>query len=158
MRRFFYDHAVSQTGSVGLLLVRVVMGAAFILHGWPKIQHAMDWMGPDAATPGWLQAMAAGAEFGGGIALIVGFFTRLAAVGIVGVMAGALAMVHLPAGDPFVSTSGRSFELPLVYMATALLLLLAGPGRYSLDALLFGALTPTRRSAVVHREPVHVPQ
>ena len=39
-------------------------GPAFILHGWPKIQNAFAWMGPE--TPAWLQALAAFAEFGGG--------------------------------------------------------------------------------------------
>jgi uncharacterized membrane protein YphA (DoxX/SURF4 family) len=53
-------------------------------------------------------------------------------------MAVALAVVHLPHGDPFVGrSSAPSFELPAVYLACAVVLLLASPGRFSLDALLF---------------------
>ena len=46
-------------------------------------------------------------------------------------------MVHIPKGDPFVNPAGRSFELAAVYLACAVLWLLLGPGRISLDALLF---------------------
>ena len=63
---------------VVLLLIRLVMGYAFILHGWGKIQNPMGWMGPDATVPGVLQLLAAVSEFGGGIALIIGLLTRLA--------------------------------------------------------------------------------
>ena len=123
---------------MGLLLLRLVMGAAFLFHGWPKIQNPLGWMGPDASVPAILQALAALAEFGGGIALIVGLLTRLAALGITTNMVVALAMVHLPHGDPFVGKAGeRSYELAAVYLACAVLFLLLGPGRFSLDALLF---------------------
>ena len=90
-------------------------------------------------VPSFLQALAALAEFGGGIALLLGLLTPLAALGIVCQMLGALFMVHFPMGHPFVAaTGGPSYELPLVYLALAILLLVMGPGRWSFDALLFG--------------------
>jgi len=139
MRRLFYGNTVGGLGSLGLLLLRLVMGAAFVLHGWPKIQNPLDWMGAAAHVPPVLQACAALAEFGGGMALIVGLLTRLAALGITSNMVVALAMVHLPHGDSFVSKpGGHSFELPAVYLACALVFLLLGPGRFSFDAFLFG--------------------
>lgn len=140
MRKFFPTF-ISGWGAATLLVVRVVMGVAFILHGWPKIQNPMGWMNAmgGEGVPSFLQALAAVAEFGGGIALLLGLLTPLAALGIVCQMLGALFMVHFPMGHPFVSaTGGPSYELPLVYLALAILLLVMGPGRWSFDALLFG--------------------
>jgi putative oxidoreductase len=116
----------------------LVMGVAFLFHGWPKIQNPLGWMGADAPVPGILQGLAALAEFGGGMALIVGLLTRLAALGIATNMVVAIGMVHLPKGDPFVNTRGSSYELAAIYLACAVLFLLLGPGRFALDALLFG--------------------
>jgi putative oxidoreductase len=139
MRHLLYCDTVGRIGSTSLLLVRLVMGVAFVLHGWPKIQHPWAWMPPESPVPGAFQALAAIAEFGGGMALVVGLLTRLAALGITTNMVVALGMVHLPHGDPFVSpTGGRSFELAAIYLACALLFVILGPGRFSFDALLFG--------------------
>ena len=141
MRHLFYCDTVGRIGSVGLLLLRLVMGVAFVLHGTSKIQHPFGWMGPDATVPAIFQALAAVAEFGGGLGLIGGLLTRLASLGLTCVMVVALAMVHLPMGHPFVAgkPGGPSFELPAVYLACAVMFLLMGPGKISLDALLFGA-------------------
>jgi putative oxidoreductase len=140
MRRLFYPDWIDRQTSVGLLLLRVVMGAAFIFHGWPKIQSPFGWMPPEAPIPGILQFLAAVSEFGGGIALILGLLTRPFALGLAATMAVAAGMVHIARGDPFVpSKPGEpSWELAGVYLACSILFLLAGPGRLSLDALLFG--------------------
>jgi putative oxidoreductase len=138
-------------GSVGLLLLRLVMGAAFLFHGWPKINHPFDWMGPSASVPAILQGLAALAEFGGGMALIGGLLTRLACLGIATNMIVALGMVHLPHGDPFVGKpGGRSYELAAVYLACAVLFLVLGPGRFSLDALLFKGPAETEADSLEH--------
>ena len=123
----------------GLLALRLVMGLAFVLHGWGKIQTPFGWMGPNAPVPGLLQGTAALAEFGGGLALITGFFTPLASLGLIATMGVALATVLLPAHVPFVGEPGKpSYEIALVYFAAAVLFLLNGPGAISLDNLLFG--------------------
>jgi putative oxidoreductase len=138
MRRVFYSE-INGRNSFGLLVLRVVVGAAFMFHGWPKIQNATAWMGPDAPVPPALQAAAAAAEFVGGAALIIGLLTRFAGLALAITMAVAAGMVHISKGDPFVGKPGESsWELAAVYFACALLFLLAGPGRFSLDALLFG--------------------
>ena len=55
-----------------------------------------------STVPPILQALAAWSEFGGGLALILGVLTPLAALSIAGTMAGAIWLVHFPRADPFV--------------------------------------------------------
>ena len=122
--------------SIGLLFLRLVAGTAFMMHGWPKFQHAFNWMGADAPVPGWLQSLAAFSEFGGGLAWILGLFTPLASFGLLCTMSFA-TFVHVSKGDPFVGMEGH-YEPALLYLSISLLLMLAGPGKFSLDAKLFG--------------------
>ena len=125
--------------STGLLLVRVVVGAAFVLHGWPKIQNPTGWMNAMGGDmPGFVQAIPAAFEFFGGILLALGLLTRVSAFALASVMVGALVLVHIPKGHPFVATGGPSAELAAVYLAFSLLIAATGPGAYSLDAVLFG--------------------
>ncbi len=139
----------------GLLALRLVMGLAFVLHGYSKIQHPFGWMGPNAPVAGILQAAAALAEFGGGLALIIGFVTPLAALGQLITMAVALTTVLLPAHMPFVGDPGKpSYEIALVYFAAALLFLLVGPGTLSIDALLFGRQKQTTDASFAPTSPV----
>lgn len=122
-----------------LLLLRVVVGLAFMLHGWGKIQNPFGWMGPEGFAPGFLQALAALSEFGGGLGLILGFLTPLASLGIASTMAVAFSTHAFMRGDPFVSmTGGPASELAAVYFCIAMLLLALGPGRFSLDRVFFG--------------------
>ena len=123
---------------VALLLVRMVVGIAFMHHGYGKIQHPMTWMGPDSAYPGIIQALAAISEFIGGGALALGFLTRIAAFGIICTMSVAVHLHLVKLGDPFVNaTGGGSYELALVFLIIGVLFLFAGPGRFSLDKLIF---------------------
>lgn len=126
--------------SVGLLLLRVVAGLAFMYHGFGKLQSPASWMGPDSSIPGVLQVLAAVSEFGGGLAWVLGVLTPLASFLIGCVMSVALYMHIYVFHDVFVASgSGHgSYELPLTYLCTAILLLLAGPGRFSLDRFIFG--------------------
>ncbi len=128
---------VEGRGAVGLLLLRLVAGAAMLLHGWPKIQAPFSWMPAEAPVPGILQALAAVSEFfGGGLGWLVGFLTPLASLGMLATMTVAV-MFHAGRGDPFVGQGGPSYELALLYWMLALLFLLIGPGRFSLDAQVF---------------------
>jgi len=131
---------------IGLLLVRLVLGIAFVLHGLPKLHRPTSWatsMIP--GTPPWLQALAVFAEVVGGAAIAVGALTPLFAFLIGCNMVVAIFLVELPHGAPFVTNgSGPAYELPAIYLATVFLLALAGPGAYSLDAALFKGGRATR--------------
>ncbi len=142
MDRVPFMRLAGTVDSVALLVMRVVGGVAFMFHGWPKIQNPTAWMGEEAGVPGFMQALAAAAEFFGGLAWILGLLTPLASLGILCTMAVAV-WTHVDRGDPFVG-SGASYELALLYFTLALLLILVGPGRYSLDALLFRRLRRAR--------------
>ncbi len=135
-QRAVWPEAPGARASVGLLLLRVYAGSALMHHGWSKIHNPMHWMGDRAGSPpGVLQALAAVSEFFGGLGLIVGLLTPLAAFGVACTM-GYAVYTHLAHGDPFVGR-GRAYEPALGYFVTAVLLILAGPGRFALDTLVF---------------------
>lgn len=126
-------------GDLALLLMRVVVGLAFMMHGSSKIQNPFGWMGPDAFAPGVFQGLAALSELGGGFAWILGLVTPLASLGIASTMTVAFSMHAFMRGDPFISnTGGPSYEQAVVYFCVAILLIAMGPGRFSIDRLIFG--------------------
>ncbi len=134
-----YGDFLGGRAAIGLLLLRIVAGAAMVIHGWPKIQNPTGWMsGMSPNTPGIVQALAALGEFAGGLGLIVGCLTPIAAFGIAATMSGAILIGG--AGAPWISSkpSGRSFEMASLYLLIAVAVMLIGPGIYSLDAKLFG--------------------
>lgn len=139
IKRFYTVPRHSGFADTALLLLRVVAGIAFMMHGWGKIQSPFGWMGAEAPVPGILQGLAALAEFGGGLAWILGLLTPLASLGLAFTMAVAFAFHAFVQGDPFVSaTGGPSYELAAIYFCISLLLMAAGPGRFSLDRKIFG--------------------
>lgn len=139
MKKLFSPLALPLRVDFIFFIIRLIVGLAFIQIGWGKIQNPFHWMGPDAAIPSFLQFLAAISEFGGGIALILGLLTRLAAIGLACTMVVATCVLHFQMGYPFVDLTGpNNFQLPLVYLLISLLMLIAGPGRFSLDRRLFG--------------------
>jgi putative oxidoreductase len=128
----------AQRGSIAVLILRLVTGIAFLFHGWSKITNPLHWMDMmPGHPPGFLQALAALAEFGGGVGLLLGLLTPLCCAGLIATMLVAI-YTHVSHGDPFVSKGGGAYELATVYLAIAITLLLLGPGRYSLDQKLLG--------------------
>jgi len=137
MKKCFAVKAAPMATDFGLLFLRLFVGYAFIHHGWGKIQNPMAWMPEGTPIPGILQLLAAVSEFGGGIALILGLLTRLASLGLFFTMLVAAAF-HISNGDSVIHTGqGAAAEPALVYMFIALLFTLHGPGRHSVDKILF---------------------
>lgn len=130
---------LSNRASLGLLFVRLMVGYAFAVHGWGKIQHPFSWMGPDATVPAFLQALAAVSEFCGGIAWMIGALTPIASFGLLCTMFEAARLHLFTMKDPLIAKGpGGSAEPAAVYFCIAAMLLLAGPGKFSVDAKLFG--------------------
>lgn len=135
----FQTKSLGHKPSMAIFLFRLIMGVAFILHGWGKIQSPFGWMGPDAPVPGFLQFLAALSEFGGGLSLLLGLLFPLGALGIFCVMSVAVYMHAFVWGQPFVNmTGGPSYELALVFWGACVVFFNLGPGKFSLDAKLFG--------------------
>lgn len=127
---------IERRGDIALLALRLFLGAAFVLHGLPKILHPGTWAAQALpGVPPWLAAVAAFVEFGGGIALIVGLATPVFAFLIGCNMVVAIWFVLIPHGAKFVNDApgASSYEKPLAYLIIALALILLGPGRFALD-------------------------
>jgi len=125
----------SRRVDTGLLILRIVIGIVFLMHGGQKlfvfgfsgVSGAFGQMG--IPMPGITGPLAAIVEFLAGGALVIGLLTRLAALGLAIDMAGALLMVHLKGG--FFLPNGYEFAMTLVGANVALAI--AGAGYYSLD-------------------------
>jgi putative oxidoreductase len=119
-----------------LAVLRVVLGATFILHGGQKLfVYGLDGVTGSFAQMGipaaaFVGPLVAFVEFFGGIAIVLGLLTRVAALGVGATMAGAILTVHLKQG--FFNPGG--VEFPLALLASAVALVLTGAGAYSADA------------------------
>ena len=156
--------AAVRSSDLGVLGLRLVVGATLAAHGYPKL-----FGGPDRTPPAWLTrllgrnfpaavehggpdafaaalerlgvarpalaARAAGlAEFGGGLALAAGFLTPAAAAVAAANMAVAVRQAHWSSG--FYGVREGGYEFALLLGAGAAALGLTGPGALSVDALL----------------------
>jgi putative oxidoreductase len=121
---------------LGLLVLRVVTGLVFFLHGWQKLfdnglaatEAGFEFMG--APVPAVTSVLVTFLELIGGAALIVGAFTRIAALLLALDMLGAIFIFHIDFGF-FVENGG--IELVLVLAAATIALIFTGGGRYSAD-------------------------
>lgn len=127
---------------------RIVLGITFFAHGAQKM---LGWYGgPGFASsmrtftehlhlPSTLAFLVIAGELFGGIGLIVGLFSRIAAVFIVLIMVGAIATVHFRFGfflNWFGTKEGHGIEYHLLAIALAFVIIVKGSGAYSVDRIL----------------------
>lgn len=119
---------------LGILLLRLWLGGVMIFHGFPKITSDLTGFAGYLSklglpAPDLMARLAAGAEFFGGLLLFIGLLSRPAAVAVLVTMCVAGFIAH--AADPF-----SDKELALSYAVTAVILLITGPMKFSIDAQL----------------------
>jgi putative oxidoreductase len=145
-----------------LALLRLCLGIIFLAHGCQKV---LGWWGgyglsatmntftQHMGIPAPFFALAIAAEFLGGIGLILGFLTRIAAFGIAVDMLVALFLVHIHNGF-FMNWAGNQhgegFEYHLMAIAIGAMLIVRGAGAWSLDRLLDKSLA----HGIHYREPL----
>ena len=124
----------------GVILMRLVLGIAMLVHGWEKVYPSGGFGSHDTFSaidhfcryiaslglPYWLGYVSAFTEAIGGLCLVFGLFVRLFGLLIAGNMLMAILMVTRHHGY-----SGSAY--PLALLAMAFMLLLTGPGRLALD-------------------------
>lgn len=137
---------VARTQGWGLTVLRVVAGIVFLAHGLQKLfmfgiggfAGSLEQQGVPLA---FLFALIVTlVEVVGGIALILGLFTRLVAILLAVDMLVATLLVHLPNGF-FISNGGIEFTLTLLAVSVALAL--AGAGEASVDKVIAARGNPT---------------
>jgi putative oxidoreductase len=132
-----------------LTIARLVLGVVFVFHGAQKVipgafggpgfNATMDAFTNGMGIPAPFAFLAIAAEFGGGIALLLGFLGRIGAFGILCVMAVAIAMVHRHNGFSMNwsgKQGGEGYEYHLLAIAIALMIIIKGSGALSVDRCL----------------------
>ena len=127
---------------------RVMLGCVMFPHGTQKLlgwfggfgfTNSMTYFTQTAGLP-WVVAflIIVGESFGS-LGLILGFFTRLSAFGLICIMLGAIITVHIPNGffmNWFGKQAGEGFEYHLLVIGISIPLLINGGGKYSVDGLI----------------------
>ena len=140
------ERIASTDAGLAPLALRLPVGIIFIAHGAQKLfgwfggyglEGTAQWLGSIGLAPGYLMALlAGGAEFFGGLALVLGLLVRPAAAALAFAMLVAIFSVHIDKGL-FMANNG--YEFALVMFAASLSLLVSGAGRASADSALAAA-------------------
>lgn len=134
----------TQNDTAGLIM-RLTLGSVMLPHGLQKVfglfggaglQATMNALTLKMGLPAPVAVLVILAESAGALGLIIGFCTRLCALGIALVMGGAIVLVHGQHGffmNWFGRQGGEGYEYHLLAIGLALALLLHGGGKWSLD-------------------------
>ena len=123
----------------GLTVLRVVVGAVFLIHGCQKLfvlgfHGVAGFLGTlGVPAPGVAAVVVTLVEFVGGALLVLGLFTRWAAWLLAIDMVVAILLAHLKHGF---FNQQQGFEYPLTLLAATIALALAGPGAASVDGVI----------------------
>ena len=142
-------HSLNRLQPIALTIFRIVLGIIMIGHGWHKVVSISGHMQSviNIGLPGWMAYVSTTAEFAGGIALIAGLLTRLAATGTLITMLVA-ASTYISKG--FTAGPGQhAVDFPLALATMSFMMIIYGAGPYSLDEYIFGK----KGSAVSKRVP-----
>ncbi|HEV8265458.1 MAG TPA: DoxX family protein, partial [Gemmatimonadales bacterium] len=115
------------------------IGTIFLVHGTAK--RRLWKMQPSPQMPaGFLRTLRllSIAEPAGGLAVLTGFLTQPAALGLALVMLGALRFLMTKVHRPFTTETGAGWEFEFMLLLGALVLFVMGGGRFALDRVLFG--------------------
>ena len=124
---------------IGALILRVTLGALFFFHGLDKFQGGIEnivaWF-DSMGLPGFLAYVVALIELVGGIALVIGFGTRLVSALMAIIMIGATLKVKLSLG---LLGNGQmaGYELDIAFLAMAIYLVINGSKVLSVGQLIF---------------------
>ena len=124
-----YQSFNAKAGSYLFLLFRVLIGFLFFQHGAQKL---LGWFG--GIPMNGMMYVAGIIELAGGILILLGLFTRVAATITALEMLAAYFIAHFPQGlNPFLNGG----ELALLYFAAFLVLVIHGAGKYNLERVLW---------------------
>ena len=127
---------------------RVILGCVILPHGAQKLfgwfggfgfTNTMTYFTQTAGLPWIIAFLIIMGESLGSLGLIVGFFTRLSALGLIFIMVGAITTVHIPNGffmNWVGKNAGEGFEYHLLVIGMSIPLLISGGGKYSVDGLI----------------------
>ena len=129
------DGIDSRTAPYAALLLRVSLGALFLAHAGLKLfvftPAGTERFFASLGVPGWLGLVVIAAEILAGLALIVGFYARVAALVMIPDLLGAIILVHSHNGF-FFTAKGGGYEYPLFWAIALLVLALAGDGAWAM--------------------------
>ena len=115
-----------------LLVMRLALGAIMIAHGYPKVfggfHHHMEFVG-SLGLPRWMAYLSTGTEFFGGIAIVLGLFTRYFSLAFLIEMGIVIWKVHFKNG----MTGPGGYEFPMAAATIALALLCFGGGPWGFN-------------------------